>query len=224
MPAPFHRRPLSLLAAALLAGTALATLAPASPRETLVGSPCEGCEAAFDGRPREVPTHLVLHSDEADAVPLHIEGQVRDADGRPRSGVLIYLHQTNAAGRYPPAAEAGDLGRAARNHGRLRGWVRSDPDGHYRISTVRPGSYPGTGNPQHVHMQVIEPGCVTYLIDDLMFRDDPRLTPELERRLALGAGGGGVVQPRRTTDGWVARRDIVLGQQVPGYRTCQQPQ
>lgn len=74
-----------------------------------------------------------------------------------------------------------------------------------------------------MHLQVIEPGCATYLIDDLMFRDDPRLTPEIERRLAPGAGGVSVVQPRRTEEGWVARRDIVLGKRVPGYRTCEPP-
>jgi protocatechuate 3,4-dioxygenase beta subunit len=67
-------------------------------------------------------------------------------------------------------------------------------------------------------MHVIEPGRCTYYIDDLVFEDDPRLTPEVRRAHVSGRGGPGLVSP--TPDGrggFVVRRDIRLGERVPGY-------
>lgn len=197
------------------ADTAIITPVP------LVGAPCEGCEAAFDGIPAKIPTRLVLRRPDEPGTPLTLKGRITDRDGKPRSDVVLYLHQTDASGAYPPfPATTPSIGREARRHGRLRGWVRSDGDGHYQIDTVRPGSYPGTDIPEHIHMQVIEPGCATYLIDDVMFRDDPRLTPKQERHLAKGAGGAGVVTPRMVAGTWHAERPIVTGKGIPGYPEC----
>ncbi|HMB67914.1 MAG TPA: hypothetical protein VKU85_01340, partial [bacterium] len=58
----------------------------------------------------------------------------------------------------------------------------------------------------------------TYFIDDLLFRDDPRLTPARERGMIRGRGGPGVADPQRGEDGtWIAVRDIRLGENVPGH-------
>ncbi|MCU0757235.1 MAG: hypothetical protein MUE46_19320 [Xanthomonadales bacterium] len=216
MPAP-------LRIALFLSLCSVPTLLSATDRrliEPLVGLPCEGCEAAFEGRPVEVPSVLVLRSATTVGEPLRVEGRVLDAAGQPRPGMLIYLHQTDGTGVYPAPVAADGLSRHARRHGQLRGWVQSDAEGRYRLITVRPGSYPQTDLPQHIHMQLIEPGCATYLIDDLLFRDDPKLTVSQERQLARGTGGNGVVLPQRTDTGWRVTRDIVLGAGVPGYPDC----
>jgi len=66
-------------------------------------------------------------------------------------------------------------------------------------------------------MHVIEVGRCTYYLDELMFDDDPRLTPEKRSRLP-GRGGSGMALPRRDETGrWLVARDIVLGQGFPGY-------
>jgi hypothetical protein len=40
----------------------------------------------------------------------------------------------------------------------------------------------------------------------------------MRRQLTLGRGGNGVVLPTFTVDvGFLARRDIVLGERIPGY-------
>lgn len=213
---PLLRQCAAVAATALL----LAHAASASRPEPLVGWPCEGCEAAFDGLPPVVPTHLVLRSEQDQGVPLRVQGRIIDREGSPRGGVLIYLHQTDAAGQYPAMDRADPAGPEARRHGRLRGWVRSDDSGVYRIDTVRPGAYPGLPIPEHIHMQVIVPGCATYLIDDLLFRDDPRLTPRQESQLVRDAGGSGVVEPRRDGEGWHAQRDIHLGRNIPDAPDC----
>jgi protocatechuate 3,4-dioxygenase beta subunit len=150
--------------------------------------------------------------------PLVIDGFVRRADGSPAPGVVVYAYQTDASGIYPRATAP--VGAAARLHGRLRSWAKSDAEGRFRFRTVRPGGYPSTTIPQHVHLHVLEPGRCTYYIDDLLFDDDPRLTATERRRLE-GRGGSGIAEPRRDADGtWRARRDIVLGESVPGYERC----
>lgn len=201
--------------------SAQADATPSDPtREVpLIGMPCEGCEAAFDGLPATVPTRLVLAGADEAGERMQIDGQVTDADGSPRAGVLLYVHQTDHTGRYPAHADPAGLGRAARLHGRLRGWVCSDADGRYRIDTIRPGSYPGETIPEHVHMQVIEPGCFTYFIDDLQFRDDPKLTDRVVQR-QRDLGGSGLASPEQTATGWSVRRDVVLGRNIPNHRDC----
>lgn len=74
--------------------------------------------------------------------------------------------------------------------------------------------------PQHIHLYVIEPGCALYYIDDVLFRDDPHLTPAVAVKADQGRGGSGIVTPQRAGNGWLAQRDITLGRNVPGYPSC----
>ena len=141
-----------------------------------------------------------------------IEGTVKDRSGKPAPGVIVYAYHTDARGIYP-REEHSSGGR----HGRLRGWAKTDGKGDYRFDTIRPAGYPDTDIPSHVHMHVIEVGRCTYYIDDLLFDDDPRLSAE-ERNRRTGRGGNGIAVPRKDAAGtWLVRRDIVLGQKVPGY-------
>jgi protocatechuate 3,4-dioxygenase beta subunit len=150
---------------------------------------------------------------------MQIDGTVFDSSGRAVPGVIVYAYHTNAAGLYPHGARP--RGEASYRHGRLRGWAITDENGRYRFLTVRPAGYPDTDLPQHVHMHVIEVGCCTYYIDDILFTDDPRLTPRMREQLTLGRGGSGVATPRKDTSGtWMVTRDIVLGANIPGYPAC----
>jgi protocatechuate 3,4-dioxygenase beta subunit len=98
---------------------------------------------------------------------MRITGHVRYEDGRTAAGIIVYAYHTNAAGLYPvsPASESEEAG--SHRHGALRGWARTDEAGRYRFDSIRPGGYPGTRTPEHVHMHVIEPGRCTYYIDDI---------------------------------------------------------
>lgn len=185
----------------------------------VVGHACEGCEAVFHRLPSSLGAVLRLAPQDEAGERLLLDGRVLDRRGAPVEGVVLYVYQTDASGVYP-AADATVADGEARRHGRLRGWVRSAADGGYRIETVRPGGYPGTDIPQHIHVHVLEPGCATYFIDDVLFDDDPRLTPTARRRLASGVGGDGIVRAIGGADGWVARRDVVLGRGIPDYPAC----
>ena len=81
---------------------------------------------------------------------LAIVGRVTDTAGRPQSGVLIEIWQTNAHGRYhhpqddspaPPDPNFRGYGRAT-----------TGADGIYRFATIEPVAYPG--RTPHVHFRL----------------------------------------------------------------------
>ena len=186
-------------------------------REPIVGLPCEGCESVFEGLPETLATNARIAPPDEPGEAMRIAGNVLDGDGRPAPGVIVYAYHTDARGVYPTDERL--KGTAAFRHGRLRGWARTDEQGHYRFETMRPAGYPNTRLPAHVHMHVIEVGHCTYYIDDVLFEDDPRLTPEKIQQLTAGRGGSGVVMPQRDASGvWIVTRDIVLGERIPAYQ------
>ncbi len=190
-------------------------------RVPIIGLPCEGCEAVFDGLP-ETLLHIarIAPADEP-GEPMRIEGTVYDAGGEVAPGVIVYAYHTDARGVYPPDDR---LRGAAARHGRLRGWAITDEHGRYRFDTVRPASYPNAVTPAHVHMHVIEVACCTYYLNSIRFEDDPRLTPEARKQAVEGRGGPALARPQRGDDGvWLVRRDILLGDGVPGYRSPPDP-
>ena len=68
-----------------------------------------------------------------------------------------------------------------RQHGYIRGWVKTDVNGFYKFYTLVPASYPNSNNPKHIHPTIKEPGKTAYWIDEFVFDDDP-LLPEEERK------------------------------------------
>lgn len=176
--------------------------------EPVLGGPCEGCDYVFIGMPADIPGQARIAPKDEPGQPLQIDGVVSDRAGKPAAGIIVYAYQTDAKGHYP---------RAETRHGRLRGWARSDTQGRYRFTTIRPASYPETTIPQHVHLHVIEPGRGTYYIDDLVFSDDPLLTEAQRRQMLRGRGGNGLATPTRDAEGlWHATRNITLGAGIDG--------
>jgi protocatechuate 3,4-dioxygenase beta subunit len=190
--------------------------------EPIVGLPCEGCEAVFEGLPADraaIPAVSRIAPAGEPGEPLVLSGTVRSGDGQPAAGLIVYAYHTDAGGIYPRSEAA--AGPASHRHGRLRGFARTGPDGRYRFDTIRPGGYPNTDIPQHVHLHVIESGRCSYYLDDVVFTDDPRLTARQREAHKHGRGGYGVVTPRKDAAGtWIAERDITLGAGISGYDRC----
>lgn len=196
----------------------LACDARADAREPVVGGPCEGCEAVFEGRPATLVSSTRIAPASEPGEPMILEGTVRDARKRPVAGVIVYAYHTNAKGLYPTTSPPRN---AVERHGTLRAFAKTAADGSYRFETIRPASYPNTRFAQHVHLHVVEPGRCTYAIDEVVFTDDPFLTDEVKQREhAEDRGGRGVVTPTRTKTGWLVRRDITLGANIPDYARC----
>lgn len=179
-----------------------------------VGGPCDGCEAIYEGMPRELRWQTRIAPEGESGEPMEISGVVVRSDGKtPAPNVVLYAYHTDASGIYPPVPAATG---PARRHGRLRGWMKTDASGRYAFTTIRPAPYPGGGNPAHVHMIVKEPDVNEYWIDDIHFEGDSYLTAEVMKREGKRGGPGLIALTKR--DGvWVGQRNIVLGLDVPGY-------
>ena len=196
-----------------LAATGCAQAVPDDPRT--IGGGCDGCELIFEGMPSAPGSEATIAGPDEPGEPMVIEGVIYHLDGEtPAPGVVLYVYQTDATGHYAPAPHQ-TLGR---RHGRLRGWVKTDADGRYKLRTIRPASYPDAENPAHIHPIVKEPGKNEYYLDEYIFDDDPLLT-ESKRSALEGRGGSGIVELTKDADGvWHGRRDVILGRNVPDYR------
>ena len=136
---------------------------------------------------RLTPT-LIMPTEGEAGERLIVEGTVYRPDGKtPAAGVLMYTYHTNAGGVY---AKRGNETGNGRRHGYLRGWLRTGPDGKYRIETIKPGSYPSRSEPAHVHMTLQPPGEPERYIDDVVFEGDPLLTAAHRARLQQRGGSG----------------------------------
>ena len=182
-----------------------------------VGGPCEGCELLYAGMPppEKISNSTTISGPEEPGERMILKGTVLSGDGTtPAPGIIIYLYHTDATGRYIPA-EGQDAGR---RHGRLRGWVKSGPDGRFVVNTIRPAPYPDASDPGHIHPLVKEPGKSVYYIDAIQFNDDPLLTAEV-RAKSEGKGGDLNISPHRNAEGlWMAEVVITLGLKVRDYR------
>ncbi len=137
---------------------------------------------------------------------LEVRGVVYAADGRtPVPGASLYVYQTDARGHYRPEDAMGN------QNPRLMLLLRSDAAGRYSYRSIRPGSYPGTRVPQHIHYEVAAPGHASRIFE-IVFEQDPLMTDEIRgqaaqpgsiyslRRIEPGPGGVGQVT-----------QDVVLG-------------
>jgi protocatechuate 3,4-dioxygenase beta subunit len=130
---------------------------------------------------------------------LEVKGVVYAADGRtPVPKASVYVYQTDAKGYYRPEDAMGN------RNPRLMALLRTDAAGRYSFRTIRPGSYPGTRVPQHIHYEVAAAGEGSRIFE-IIFEQDPNVTAEIRkqaaepgsiyslRRIEAGAGGAGQV-------------------------------
>lgn len=135
--------------------------------------------------------------------PLIISGTIYSPDGKqPLEGITLYVYQTDATGRY--TTSGGD------NRGtRIHGVMRTNAQGRYEFRTIKPGSYPNSRNPAHIHAYVSGPGYPEYWIDEYHFADDPFISDEHKRKASTQGTFSPILNPTRGTDGILrAVRDI----------------
>ncbi len=167
---------------------------------------CEWCGAAE--APDAVDWVTTIAGPEEPGQRLVLEGTVFEPDGvTPAAGVLLYVYHTNAEGRYEAR---GEVPGNERRHGALRGWLRTDENGRYRVETIKPAPYPNRREPAHIHVTVTPPGGEEDWVDSVKFADDPLVTDRY-RDPRNARGGSGIVTLSRDADGVLhAVRDIVL--------------
>jgi protocatechuate 3,4-dioxygenase, beta subunit len=186
----------------------------ASGNDRAVGGGCEDCNLIFAGMPAAPSWKTTLSGKEDAGDLMTISGTIFQKDGKsPAPNVILYVYHTDAKGNYSPSKNQAH----AKRHGHLRGWMKTDAQGKYQFSSIRPASYPNSKAPQHIHPIIKEPGVQEYWIDEYLFEDDPNLTAE-ERNKQEKRGGSGVIKLTKNDEGtWEGKRDIVLGRNIPGY-------
>ena len=173
------RRPLTVRPSvvALVAALAIGSvwLAAQSVHEAPAGAPSTG-RLAPDGEPGQALT---------------ISGIIVAADGSPVSGASLYAYQTDHEGYYgvKPASD--------NRNPRLKLFLRSDARGAWSFSTVKPGSYPNSRVPPHIHFEVAAQGRAPKIFE-IVFEGDPFVTPAMrnDASFSVRAIEGGRVTER----------------------------
>ena len=159
---------------------------------------------ASQGGPADPSWNIVMVKDGEPGEPLVVSGTIYQVDGKtPVAGARLYVYHTDASGRYT----RNPLSRTPR----LRGWMKTGPEGHYEFRTIKPGAYPGERIPAHIHATIAAPGQREKWIEDFLFADDPNVSPAAVAK-AQGQGSfSNVLKLTRGQEGiWRAVRDIRL--------------
>ncbi|MBX7220374.1 MAG: hypothetical protein K1Y36_10550 [Blastocatellia bacterium] len=115
--------------------------------------------------------------------PLLVTGMVQDNAGRPLAGALVYAYHTSAKGWYSDKAPHISGNSGDEKHARLFGYLKTNAKGQFEIRTIRPGGYPRSTLPQHIHIEIAPPGSQSMaLVSEILFEDDPRLTAEMQEQ------------------------------------------
>lgn len=150
------------------------------------------------------PSKNVIADKNEPGEPMIVKGTVFAPDGKtPVAGIKVYVYHTDAKGYYRK-------GTNSSQNPRLKGTMITDADGHYEYRTIKPGAYPGGGNPAHVHY-VVSGKHYAEQYDELLSEGD-RYLSESQRRHFNKEDTFGKVRPFKKDENgiWQCRKDIKL--------------
>jgi protocatechuate 3,4-dioxygenase beta subunit len=131
-------------------------------------------ERAQQSRPAQLASTARIAPTSEPGDPLVVRGQLLNVDGSPAANAIVFAYHTDRAGLY-------DKRENGPHSWRLRGWARADNEGRFTFETIRPGSYPNSNNPPHVHFTAFLPNGERYHAGELqlsMSRPANAPTPE----------------------------------------------
>jgi protocatechuate 3,4-dioxygenase beta subunit len=160
---------------------------------------CSKCEA-----PANIAASITLAQQGEPGEPMEISGTVYERDGRtPAAGVVLFVYHTDATGHYDPEDDPFAP--------RLRGWMRTGSDGHYRFRSVRPAPYPNHSEPAHIHVHIWSDTMPEHFLPEYWFADDPLIKPADAAHFRDLDSFSPIVKLTRGSDGvWRGVRDIRL--------------
>lgn len=185
-----------------------------------VGYAAVPASLACSGRPAEAqsqrPSTIDITGPQEPGTRIQLSGTIVDPNGKPVSGVKMFLYHTDATGYYS---------RPVNNprEARLRGTLWSNASGQYSFNTIKPAHYGDVSSPpaMHIHVHLQAPDGPEHWVESFYFEDDPRLRVEDPKRqgelgrfsniISLSSKDGGVLKGVRDfrIDPAVAERNKV---------------
>jgi len=158
-----------------------------------VAAPAAGRQAVHEAPTSAPSSGRVVPAGEP-GQPLQVSGVVVGHDGAPIGGASLYIFQTDHEGYYgvKPASD--------NRNPRLKLYLRTDAKGAWSFETVKPGSYPNSRVPPHIHFEISAAGRAPKIFE-IVFEGDPFVTQEMRSNQAFSV--------RPIADGKVTER-IVL--------------
>lgn len=181
----------------------------------IIGGGCEGCELMYVEIPKNISSEHTSVGWREGKQKLILTGKVLKIDGKtPASDVVIYYWHTDDNGLY---SSDNQTPNQAKEHGKLRGWVKSDKNGNYTIKTSRPAAYPNDNMPQHIHLSIKEPDITNEYYADLYFDDDPFYLNHKKKYGKIDRAGTEILRIVLDNHIQIAEHNIVLGLNIPDY-------
>lgn len=154
---------------------------------------------------KNAPSKVTLTNQTEPGERLTVTGVVYGADGKtPLANASVYVYHTDATGRYTPGPKDDN------RNPRLRGYLRTDAQGRYEYTTIKPAPYPGDGPPAHIHYHVNAPGYQERVFE-IVFEGDPKIGADIRTRAAQE---GSMFSIRKLTgdakSGWRCTQDVKL--------------
>jgi protocatechuate 3,4-dioxygenase beta subunit len=164
----------------------------------------------------DMPSKIKLVSESEAGETMVISGTIYLPDGKtPAKNAVLSVWQTDAKGYYIEKGSG-----AKQTQPRIRGRMKTGPDGTYEFRTIKPAQYPSHTDPAHVHGHVSAPGFPEYGIV-YYFEGDDLITDE--NRLKLNDERGGtpsIIKLTKDSNGVLTgRRDIILEYVEPTSET-----
>src|SRR5262245_17413821 len=114
------------------------------------------------------PSKITIAAKEEPGERLIVTGQVFGPDGKTLlAGASVYVYHTDAKGLYTP--ETND-----NRNPRLRGYMRTDTQGRYEFSTIKPVLYPNNRIAVRIHYVVNALGYQECVFE-IVFEGDPKI-------------------------------------------------
>ena len=126
---------------------------------------------------KDAPSKITIATKQEPGERLIVAGRVFGPDGiTPLPAASVYVYHTDAKGYYSPGVNDN-------RNPRLRGYMRTDTQGGYEFSSIKPASYPNTRIPAHIHFVVTAQGY-SERIFEIVFEGDPFLDDRVRHEAA----------------------------------------